>query len=48
MSFVKLITRIDGEHVNVHGIHACRAPRGTPPLASGNFGEDRTPEEAYL
>ena len=39
---------IDCEHVNVYSIHACRAPRGTPTPASGNFGEDRTTEEAYL
>ena len=39
---------IDCEHINVYSIHACRAPRGTPTPASGNFGEDRTTEEAYL
>ena len=44
----RAIVMIDCEHVNVYRIHACRAPRGTMPPASGNFGEDRTTEEAYL
>ena len=39
---------IDCEHVNVYSIYACRASRSAPPPASGNFGEDRTTEEAYL
>jgi hypothetical protein len=46
--FIELITTTDCEHVLVYTIHACRAPRGTPPPPSGNFGEDRTAEEAYL
>jgi cytochrome P450 len=43
---IKLL--IDCEYVNVYSVYACRAPRGTPSPASGNFREDRTTEEAYL